>query len=76
MFDNYRRKPMNFGFVETRDFFTYHPIGYFDAKDSPMKRTNFSEQKHGAVTYLTKKELKQLVKHWNKILKQQGEIKD
>lgn len=64
MFDNYRIKPMNFGFVETRDFFTYHPIGYFDAPKSVMKRTNFSEQKHGAVTYLTKQELKHLKKYW------------
>ena len=61
MFDNYSVRPMNFGFVETRDFFTYHPIGYFDAPGSPMKRTNFSEQKHGAVTYITKEELKRLV---------------
>lgn len=30
-----------------------------------MKRTNFYEQKHGAVTYLTKKEQKKLVKYWN-----------
>ena len=36
-------------------------IGYFDAQGSPMKRTNFSEQKHGAVTYITKEELKRLV---------------
>jgi len=65
MFDNYHRKPMNFGFVETKDFFTYHPIGYFDEPSSKMKRTNFSEQKHGAVTYLTAKELKNLEKYWN-----------
>ena len=61
VFDNYSFRPMNFGFVETRDFFTYHSIGYFDAPGSPMKRTNFSEQKHGAVTYITKEELKRLV---------------
>lgn len=64
MHDNYRIKPMNFGFVETRDFFTYHNIGYFDAKGSRMTRTNFSEQKHGAVTYITKSELKALLKQW------------
>lgn len=64
MFDNFRRKPMNFGFVETKDFFTYTPIGYFDSKDCPMKRTNFEEQKHGAVTYISKKELKTLLKYW------------
>jgi hypothetical protein len=66
MFDNYNIRPMNFGFVETKDFFTYHPIGYFDEANSPMKRTNFSEQKHGAVTYLTAKEIKQLKKFWDK----------
>lgn len=49
MFDNFRLKPMNFGFVETRDFVTYKPIGYFDEEKCPMKRTNFEEQKHGAV---------------------------
>jgi len=63
MFDNYRIQPMNFGFVETRDFLHYQPIGYFDAPDSPMRRTNFSEQKHGAVTHITKKELRRLKKH-------------
>ncbi len=66
MFDNYSIRPMNFGFVETRDFFTYNPIGYFNDGNCPMKRTNFSEQKHGAVTYLTAKELKQLKKFWEK----------
>ncbi len=60
MFDNYRLKPMNFGFVETLDFLTYQPIGYFDAPGSPMKRTNFSEQKHGSVTYLTEEEAQRL----------------
>ncbi|MCR5181049.1 MAG: glycoside hydrolase family 43 protein [Bacteroidaceae bacterium] len=64
MFDNFSVRPMNFGFVETRDFFTYHPIGYFDAPGSPMRRQGFSEQKHGAVTYLTQKEYKRLLKQW------------
>lgn len=66
MFDNYRIRPNNFGFVETKDFFTYKTLGYFDEKDCPMKRTNFSEQKHGAVTYISKKELSALIKFWNK----------
>jgi hypothetical protein len=64
MYDNYHRRPMNFGFVETKDFFTYKPIGYFDAPASPMKRTNFSEQKHGAVTYITEAEAQRLEKYW------------
>ncbi len=66
MFDNFRIQPMNFGFVETKDFFTYRPIGYFGEEKSGMTRSNFSEQKHGSVTYLTKKELKKLIKHWEK----------
>jgi len=65
MFDNFRRRPMNFGFVETQDFFTYHPIGYFDEEKNQMRRTNFEEQKHGAVTYIGRKELKKLIKFWN-----------
>ncbi|MCM1312661.1 MAG: glycoside hydrolase family 43 protein [Bacteroides sp.] len=64
MWDCYRKKPHNFGFVETKDFFTYTPIGYFDEPGKKMTRTNFSEQKHGAVTYITKKELKRLKKYW------------
>lgn len=66
MFDNFSRRPANFGFVETNDFFTYHPLGYFDDKNCSMTRTNFSEQKHGAVTYITAKELKALKKYWGK----------
>ena len=31
-----------------------------------MKRTNFSEQKHGSVTYITADELDRLEKHWSK----------
>lgn len=61
MFDNYRRNPHNFGFVETEDFRTFTPIGYFDAEGSPMKRNNFSEQKHGAVIWLTKAEVDRLL---------------
>ena len=66
MFDNFRMKPMNFGFVETKDFFTYKPIGYFNDKNCPMKRTNFQEQKHGAVTYITKRELENLKRFWSR----------
>ncbi len=49
MWDNYSRKPHNFGFVETKDFVTWQPIGYFDETACPMKRTGFAEQKHGSV---------------------------
>lgn len=62
MWDNFSIKPHNFGFVETKDFFTYTPIGYFDAEGGKMKRTNFSEQKHGSITPITKKELALLKK--------------
>lgn len=64
MFDNFRRKPMNFGFVETRDFFTYTPIGYFDDKNGKMHRKGFEEQKHGAVIWITKQELEMLKKQF------------
>jgi len=66
MFDNYHRHPHNFGFVETTDFQTFNTIGYFDGEGSPMKRTNFSEQKHAAVAPLTVKEAKALEKYWKK----------
>ena len=65
MFDNYSRQPHNFGFVETTDFRTFQPIGYFDEDGSPMHRTNFSEQKHAGIVAVTKKELKRLIKYWN-----------
>lgn len=64
MFDNYSREPHNFGFVCTRDFRTFKPLGYFDAEGSPMHRTNFAEQKHGAVVAVTRRELKRLISYW------------
>lgn len=66
MFDNYSRHPHNFGFVETTDFKTFRMIGYFDGEESPMKRVNFSEQKHAAVAPLTVKEAKALEKYYSK----------
>lgn len=66
MFDNYSRRPHNFGFVETTDFKTFNMIGYFDEENSPMKRENFSEQKHAAVAPLTVKEAQSLEKYWKK----------
>lgn len=66
MFDNFSRHPHNFGFVETNDFQTFRMIGYFGQEDSPMKRTNFAEQKHAAVAPLTVKEAKALEKYWKK----------
>ena len=40
------------------------PVADEDGKDCPLKRSNFSEQKHGAVVHVTKKELEKLIKHW------------
>ncbi len=60
MFDNYSLRPHNFGFVETTDFRTFTPIGHFGEEGSPMKRANFSEQKHGAVIWITKEEAQRL----------------
>lgn len=64
MYDIYSIKPHNFGFMETTDFKTFKPLGRFDAGE--MKRTNFQEQKHGAVCWLTVKEAKKLQKYWAK----------
>lgn len=64
MYDIYSINPHNFGFAETTDFQTFKPLGHFD--EGVMTRTNFSEQKHGAVTWLTKKEAKRLEKYWKK----------
>lgn len=69
MFDNFAVTPHNFGFVETTDFEHFTPIGYFDQKDGKMSRTNFSEQKHGAVVAVTHKEIDKLVKYWKKKVK-------
>ena len=62
MHDNYYRHPHNFGFTETEDFKHYTPIGYFD--EGKMTRTNFSEQKHGAIINLTRREAKKLQKEY------------
>ena len=66
MFDNFSMRPHNFGFVETTDFKTFTPIGHFDEVGSPMKRTNFREQKHGAVIHITEEEARRLENYWNK----------
>ncbi|WP_155950067.1 hypothetical protein [Prevotella sp. P6B4] len=50
--------------VQGLEHFT--PLGYFDYGQCPMHRTNFSEQKHGAVVQVTKKELMKLIQYWNK----------
>ena len=66
MQDRYSMEPHNFYFCETTDLQNFTPIGYFDEPNCPLKRTNFSEQKHGAVVQVMKKELKRLIKYWQK----------
>ena len=50
------------GFSETTDFVHFKNIGHFN--EGVMKTTNFKSPKHGAVTYLTKAELKAVADHW------------
>ena len=62
MYDVYGARPSNMGFSETKDFVTFKDLGHFN--EGEMKTTNFKSPKHGAVTYLTKKELKALAAYW------------
>jgi hypothetical protein len=62
MYDVYGARPNNMGFSETTDFVTYKNIGRFN--EGVMKTTNFERPKHGAITYLTKNEIKAIAKHW------------
>ncbi|WP_223808716.1 glycoside hydrolase family 43 protein [Rufibacter hautae] len=63
IYDIYGINPHNFGFSETTDFVNFTHIGHFN--EGVMKTTNFSSPKHGAVVHLTRKEAKQLAKHWH-----------
>ncbi|GAT63410.1 hypothetical protein PJIAN_3739 [Paludibacter jiangxiensis] len=62
MYDVYGARPSNMGFSETTDFVHFKNIGHFN--EGEMKTTNFKSPKHGAVTYLTKAELKAVADHW------------
>lgn len=62
MYDVYGARPSNMGFSETTDFVSFKNIGRFN--EGAMKATNFTSPKHGAVTYLTKPEMKAIVEHW------------
>lgn len=64
MYDIYGINPHNFGFSETSDFKNFKDLGHFN--EGVMKTTNFTSPKHGAVIHLTKKEITNLKKHWNK----------
>lgn len=63
MYDIYRINPHNFGFAETTDFKNFDYLGHFD--EGKMTREGFSEQKHGAVTWLTLDEAKRLEAKYN-----------
>lgn len=67
MYDVYGAWPSNMGFSETTDFVRYKNIGHFN--EGVMKTTNFKSPKHGAVTYLTRQELKAIAEHWKIDLK-------
>jgi hypothetical protein len=60
MYDVFGAKPNNMGFSETTDFVHYKNLGRFNEAGSPMKATNFSGPKHGAVMHVTAEELKRL----------------
>jgi hypothetical protein len=60
MYDVFGAKPNNMGFSETRDFVHFKDIGHFNDPGSPMKSTNFSQPKHGAVMPITLDEAKRL----------------
>ena len=62
MYDVYGARPSNMGFSETTDFVNFKDLGHFN--EGVMKTTNFTSPKHGAVTYLTKKELKAIADYW------------
>jgi hypothetical protein len=60
MYDVFGAKPNNMGFSETSDFVHYKNLGRFNDPGSPMKATNFSNPKHGAVMHITMDELDRL----------------
>lgn len=62
MYDVYGARPNNMGFSETTDFVEYTDIGHFN--EGVMKGANFTRPKHGAVTHLTREELKAIAQHW------------
>lgn len=65
MYDVFGAKPNNMGFSETTDFVHYKNLGRFNDAGSPMKATNFSGPKHGAVMHVTAEELRRLKAHFS-----------
>ena len=64
MYDCFGIVPPNFGFLETTDFKTYTNIGHFNEEGGKMKAVNFDKPKHGAVTYITQEQARQLLRYW------------
>ena len=62
MYDVYGARPNNMGFSETTDFVSYKNLGRFN--EGVMRTTNFAGPKHGAITYLTERELKAMTEYW------------
>jgi predicted GH43/DUF377 family glycosyl hydrolase len=60
MYDVFGAKPNNMGFSETSDFVHFKNLGRFNEPGSPMKATNFSGPKHGAVMHVSAGELARL----------------
>ncbi len=58
MYDCYGIETHNFGFMETEDFVNFTDLGHFN--EGPMKTTNFTSPKHGAVVHITSEEAKRL----------------
>jgi hypothetical protein len=65
MYDVFGAHPNNMGFSETTDFQTFKNLGRFNDKDSPMKSTNFTGPKHGAVMPITPEEAQRLHDYFN-----------
>lgn len=68
MYDIYRQKPMNFGFVQTSDFESYENLGEFN--NGRMCAFGFSSPKHGAVVQITEEEAATLEHYWDGNVKQ------
>lgn len=66
MYDVFGAKPNNMGFSETKDFKNFRNLGRFNEPGSPMKATNFSGPKHGAVIPISPGEADRLERYFAK----------
>lgn len=64
MYDVFSVNPHNFGFCETSDFKTFTSLGRFN--EGPMRTTNFTTPKHGAIIPISAEEAYRLERHWAK----------